>query len=325
MATTVHSNLVIRDEQYSAGFIESVAQNTNAFNAASNGAIRLSINEEEGYYRKTRFFDTLSSIISRRDQTSTAAATGQQATTDEIVGVKCLRTAGPVDVTEGSFQTSGVSIDEFWFWLGQEVGKYTIKDYLNAGLNSVEAFLSGESALCLDYTGTGNLAFAALRQGLAKMGDAADRVVCWVMHSKPFFDLVGDGITNYKIENVAGALIVSGENSPISMGRPIVVTDSAALLLDQTTDNYYTLGLQAGAVNVFESERSRAVAYYLDRAQITRRFHGEHAFTLEVKGAEYDESNGGANPTDATLATASNWDAVVADKRDKAGVRIATT
>ena len=325
MATTTHGDLVIRDDQYSAGFIESVAQNTNAFNAASRNAIRLSINEEAGYYRKTRFFDTMSSLISRRDHTSESAPTGQQVTTDEIVGVKCLRTAGPVDVTVGSFITSGVSIDEFSFWLGQEVAKYTVKDYLNAALNSVEAFLSGESDNCLSYTGTGTLAFAALRQGLAKMGDAADRIACWIMHSKAFFDLVGDGITNYKIDNVAGMLIVKGENSPIGMGRPIVVTDSAALLLDQTTDNYYTLGLVEGAVNVFESERSRMVSYYLDRDNITRRFHGEHAFTLEVKGAEYDESNGGANPTDASLATASNWDAVVADKRDMAGVRIATT
>ena len=61
-----------------------------------------------------------------------------------------------------------------------------------------------------------------------------------------------------------------------------------------------------------------------DRRQ-SRRFHGEHAFNVEIKGAQWDTANGGNNPTDATLATASNWDAVVADKRDKAGVYIKTS
>ena len=69
------------------------------------GAIQLVSASMRGYYGKRRFFDTLSSIISRRDLTSTSAPTGIKPTQDEVISVKLFRTAGPVDYTEGSFRT----------------------------------------------------------------------------------------------------------------------------------------------------------------------------------------------------------------------------
>jgi len=325
MASSMHSDLVIRDEYFEAGFIEGVAQNTDAFNEASRGAIRLINDPQVGYYSKERFWDTMSTVVTRRDLTSTSAATGVAATQDEVVGVKVYRKAVP-QFTVGALRTIGQSAEEFSQELGIHVSQWMLKDQLNAGLNSVEAALSAETGtLVYDYTGTGDLAFAALVDGLQKMGDAAGNVVCWVAHSKPFYDLLGDGVTNYKVENVAGGLILGGEPSMVGVGRPFVITDSAALYLDATTDNYYTLGLVPGAVTIVNSEPVSVTSYYVDQENVTLRVHMEWAYTITVKGYEWDTSNGGSNPTDATLATASNWDAVVADKRDKAGVYIKTT
>lgn len=328
MATGLHSDLVIRDEQLEAGFIEGVGQMTNAFNAASGGAIRLISMQERGFYSKRRFFDTLSTIIARRDLTSTAAATGIKPTQDEVISVKLFRSAGPVDYTEGSFKTmEGVSLEEFSFLLGEEIGKYAVKDYLNSAIRSVAAFLSGQSSLTTTLTAAG-LVFTALNTGLGKMGDNRASIAALVMHSDKLTDLVGDGIGNYKVDKVAGTMIVEGIPT-IAMGVPIIVTDSAPLVITNgvTTgeDAYVTLGLVEGAVTVTESEELSVVQYLLDRAQITRRLHGEHAFNVEVKGAKWDTANGGSNPTDATLATSTNWDAVVANKRDMAGVYIKTS
>lgn len=328
MATGLHSDAVIRDEQFEAGFIESVGQNTNVFNDASNGAIQLTSLAQRGFYAKRRFFDRLSTIISRRDLTSTAAGAGIKPTMDEIVAVKLFRNAGPVDYTEGMFRTmAGLDLDEFSFELGQQVGMFAVKDYVNAAIRSATAFLSGETANVHTAT-TGGLTFAALNQGAGKLGDARPRIAAWVMHSDKLTDLVNDGLTQYKVENVAGDFAIMG-SPEVAMGKPVIITDDASLVITNgvTTgeDAYITLGLVAGGVMVNESEELRVAQYFLDRTQITRRFHGEHAFNVEVKGAAWDTANGGTNPTDATVAISTNWDAVVADKRDKAGVYIKTS
>ena len=38
-------------------------------------------------------------------------------------------------------------------------------------------------------------------------------------------------------------------------------------------------------------------------------------YNLRLRGCEWDIANGGANPNDAALATATNWDTVVADNK----------
>lgn len=328
MATGVHTDFVIRDAEFEAGFIEGVGQNTRVFNEASGGAIVLQQNPQRGYYGKRRFFDTLSSIISRRDLTSTSSGTGIKPTQDEVISVKLFRSAGPVDYTEGMFRTmAGTDIGEFSFELGQQVGAYAMKDYVNGAIKAGASFLSGETALVNTDTASG-LDFDALNTGLGKMGDARPSIAALVMHSDKLTNLVADGLANYKVENVAGFMVISGAPT-VAMGKPIIVTDDASLVItDGVTsgeDAYVTLGLVQGGIVVTESEELSVVQYLLDRAQITRRFHGEHAFNVEVKGAKWDTANGGANPNDTALALASNWDAVVADKRDKAGVYIKTS
>ena len=325
MATGLHSDAVIRDALFEAGFIEGVGQNTNAFNEASNGAIRLVSQMERGFYSKRRFFDTLSSIISRRDLTSVAAGTGVKPTMDEIISVKLFRNAGPVDYTEGLFRTmAGMDLDEFSFELGGEVARYAVKDYLNSAVIAATAALSQETSTLVHDATDGNLAFTDLNTGFGKMGDAQMNFAALLMHSKHLNDLIADGLANYVVENVAGSMIVTGAVQ--AMGRPIIVTDSPALVVtDGVTsgeDAYVALGLMPGAIVVTESEELSVAQYFLDRQQITRRFHGEHAFNVEIKGYKWDTGNGGNNPTDANLGTSDYWDAVVADKRDKAGVYI---
>lgn len=323
MATGLHSDGVIRQEYLEAGFIEGYAQNLDAFNAASGGSLVLTDQSKEGYYAQQRFFDALGdSLISRRDLTSTSAATGIKPTMDEVIDVKLFRKAGPVDFTHGMFRTMQLSPEAFSRQLGVRVAQRAIKRQLNDILAAAVAALSGVAAVNHDAT-DGDFAFTDMNALLGKFGDARQSIAAAVMHSKVFTDLVGDAISNYKIENVAGVSIVQG-GLPGLMGRAVIVTDSASLVnsdgITSGTDSYYTLGLVQGAGMVTESESREFVEYYLDRDQITKRIHGEIAYNVGVKGFKWDISNGGANPDDATLATASNWDQVVADKRDVAGV-----
>ena len=54
------------------------------------------------------------------------------------------------------------------------------------------------------------------------------------------------------------------------------------------------------------------------------RYQGEYAYNMKVKGFTWDVTNGGANPTAAAVATATNWDKTVADDKNIGGVQLVT-
>lgn len=323
MAIGKASDFVIRDELFDTVFVEQINQNVNAFNGASANTIRFVQSGLEGDYARKRFFDRLTGGVARRDTTSVSAATDTALTQDEVISVKCSRAFGPYAQTLDAFEKAQISSEQMTSMLAIEFADEFLKDALNTALSAASTAISGEAGLVYDYTGTGNLAHAALITGRGKMGDAYGRVKAWVMHSKPFHDLVGAQLS-VASGNVADFAIYEGMTG--TLGLPVIVTDSASLVLDATTDNYYTLGLVEDAVTVTESENRRMVSDLVTGLDnLVMRVQGEHAYNVEVKGFKWDTTNGGVNPTGATIATATNWDAVVASDKDKAGVRIATT
>lgn len=46
----------------------------------------------------------------------------------------------------------------------------------------------------------------------------------------------------------------------------------------------------------------------------------DYTFGLSLKGYTWDESNGGKSPSDAALATGTNWDKVATSIKHTAGV-----
>ena len=66
---------------------------------------------------------------------------------------------------------------------------------------ALDAALSGVTAL--NYSGTSSLDHTTLVNGLSKFGDAGSRIIAWVMHSKPYYDLMKSTIAN-NVFNVAG-------------------------------------------------------------------------------------------------------------------------
>lgn len=326
MAYGVEATFKIHDQEYQGGQFEVIAQNVQAFNEASKGAIILVPREIKGDYEKEAFFNDLSSsLVSRRDLTSTSTAAGIDMTQDEYVRIKVSRKIGPVEKAVAAWRKAGMSGEQMSFVLGQMVAKAKLADYLNTGLLAVEAAIEGVGTdVNVDRTGesTKTLCIAALVAGLAKFGDRAGNIVAWIMHSKPYFDLMSEQ-TGVLTSNVAGLTITEG--SVKSLGRPIIYTDSSALTdaNGSAIDTYNVLGLTAGALALIESEKEIMEAQTISGyEQLFYRIQGEHGFNVGVKGFAYDVSNGGANPNDATIGTTTNWDQVAASIKDCAGVRI---
>ncbi len=318
------TDLVIYEEQFWAGAFEVIAQQVNIFNAASRNSIRLIQQIMKGQYDKQSFFQDISGLISRRDMTSVAAATDLPMTQDELIGVKVHRNIGPVTHSIGALKLADTSMEEMSFTLGQMTAKAILKNQVNTGLIAAETAIEGQASLNYDATGlaTKTLTYSHLVNGLALFGDRANEIVAWVMHSKPFFDLMEQGISD-KITNVADVIIHQGTLG--TLNRPAIVTDSAAIwdLNGTDTDTYSVLGLVENALVVTESEEQEIVGEKVTGLkQLAFRMQGEFGFSINCKGMKWDTENGGANPTDGALGTTTNWDKVATSDKDLLGVRI---
>lgn len=323
MAIGKGSDFKIYEEQFYGGLFEGIAQIVDGFNASSNGAIRLVQQALKANYEKESFFKDISGLIAHRDITSVAAATDLAMTQGEFVGVKIARGIGPVAQTLDAWRKLGKDSKEMSFQLGKIIAGNKAKDYINTVILAVETALAGQATL--NYDGTaGTMSHTTLVNGMALMGDYAGQIVMFVMHSKVYFDLMKQAIAD-KVFEVAGATIYNGNVA--TFGRPVLVIDSPALYdaNGSAADSYNTLGLVTGAVTLKESEEQEIYSEVVTGLKnLVYRVQGEYAYNIEVKGLAWDVTNGGTNPTDATLGTTTNWDLAVGDVKNGPGVRIVT-
>ena len=325
MAIGLHAQFQIYNDQLQTGFNETLQQETDAFNAASNGAIEMVRDLHEGYYQQRAFFAAVSGLVTRRDLTADPAVpiTDLALTQKEAVRVKLFRKIGPIANSRGSFRTIMRDPGEFSVLIGQQAAKAVAIEQVNQALRAVVAALSGQTAVVRNVTAaspTDTISTDNLLQTLGLAGDAANDIVLWVMHSTAYFKLVSAQIAAHGFDSVAGVNIATG--TPVTLGRPVLVTDSPILhAATSPTDPVRVLGLRRGAVTVAESElEDMVVDDITGGGQLAIRAQGEFSFTLGVMGFAWDIQNGAANPLDAALATASNWDKVATNNKNLAGV-----
>jgi hypothetical protein len=324
MAIGKASDFKIYNEEFFGGMTEVLEQNANAFNAASRGAIALVPDRHKGDYEKESFIKLVSNLISRRDTTSVSAATDLAMTQDEMIAVKLNRKIGPVAQTLDAWRKIGADPQTMSFLLGQQTAQAVTVDYVDTALAAISTALAGVSSWSVDKSAASpaTITHTYLVDAMAQLGDQASRLVCWVMHSKAYFDLFKQAIADAIFE-VAGVTIIQG--TVASFNRPVLVVDSSSLIVSGSPDKYVTLGLVEGAAEVAESEQREIVSDIVTGLEnLVMRIQGEYAFNLKVKGFKWDVTNGGANPASNAVTTTTNWDKVVSDNKQLAGVRLLT-
>lgn len=329
MAIGKASDMKVYDEYIPGRINELLAQQGNVFNAASNGAIALSTKSMRGNYEYISLFSNTSGIVDRRDLTSVGAQTDTALVQDEHITVKLSRKIIPIAQTRDAFRKAygRYSQAEFADIVAEQAANAMQIEMVNTGLLAATRALKNVSANAsyLTESSMGSISTATLINALKKMGDRADRVVCWVMHSKAYYDLVLSQV-NANITGVSNLNVATA--TPVTCNRPVIVTDSSSLLTQLNSpdvDNYYTLGLTAGAIDIENSEEQEIVVQDVTGLEnLVIRFQGEYAYNLGLKGFKWDVSSGGANPTSGNVGTGSNWDTHFSDVKDRAGVVIAT-
>lgn len=319
MAIGTKSNIQIENEFVHAGWTEVVAGVVERFNAASNNCIRFITEDAVGDFLREDYFAEVSSLVSHRDPTDTNAQTAVPLVENRESKVRVPRKARLVQMTLDAFNRIGMGQDEFNMALGRQLAAAQMQNMFDTAILALDAALDGQTTNEFDAS-DGTLQIEDLIDGLAKLGDSATNIRTWVQHSKPYYNLMKDHVAN-AIDGPANMVIIEGNQA--SLNRPIVVRDASALFRDLTTDIYVTMGLVPNAAVVQLTKPPTVLETLVEgKTNILVSWQAEWDFFLSVKGFTYDEANGAADPSDATLAISTNWDKKATSYKNLAGVHI---
>ena len=328
MAIGKQSDLTIYQAQFALGQMENQAQATDGIVGNSGGAIVMGFNAHRGEYKYESYFNLLDDIA-RRDLTSVSAQTATALGDDESISVQVNRKLPLRQHNLSAFKAKGMDPNVFFQMAGRNYAQLKFADMLNTGVLALEAALQ-ETGNTLDKSTVGGgaslqtISHAHLNAVTNKFGDRAQKIATWLMHSNSVFGLTGQTLTD-KIVNVADPAIKA--NQIFAMGRPILESDIPALTDAAVSVNpvtYNVLGLVPGAPVIEESQPDEVWIEPITGTfeNLVVSYQAEYAYTITIKGFKWDVANGGANPTDATLGTETNWDQHSTSIKDTAGVRL---
>lgn len=314
------SNMQVYNEEIVGTTIELLGQKTNVFNEASGGTIMLSTAQWRGDFSKESFFNQIASARRRVDRNAAIADQAATALTQgQHVGVKVAGGFGPV-----LFEPSQLT------WLNEDpaaairaiaegFSDALLQDQLNTAVAAARAAVGGQAALVNDVSaltaGAGALTLNVLNSSHAKFGDMSQMLRADIMTGTAYHKLIDKAITN---EN---HLFVSGNVQVVDiLGKRCVVSDIPALYVAGTPNKSYVLSVVANGIVV---DNTSDIIANMDttngKTRIETTWQADYTFGIKLKGYSWDTANGGSSPTDAELATASNWDKAVAENKHTLG------
>ncbi|MCP1446400.1 hypothetical protein J3D54_005532 [Pseudomonas sp. GGS8] len=299
--------------------LETLDQMLQAFNAASNGAIVLSPEGFTGDFLQESFFQALGAAQRRVDR---YAANGVAPITDltelKNTSVKVAGGFGPI-----RYEPSQMTWLERPTVQGVEVAsrafaEVLLKDQLNTAIAALVAAITAQAAAVNDVSATAGITQAGLNNAHAKFGDASQSLVAQIMQGTTWHKLVGQAIGNSTNLFVAGNVRVVD-----ILGKVSIVTDAPALMQTGTPNKEIILGLVGGAALVHDNRDIISNVQTVNgKERIETTIQTDYTFGLGLKGYTWDTTNGGKSPSNAALATGTNWDKTAASIKDTAGVAL---
>lgn len=317
------SNMAVFDSYVMPATIETLAQMVDKFNAASGGAIRLTTEGFDGDFMQESFFQSIHSARRRVDR---YAANGTVSPTDlsqaKHSSVKIAGGFGPVRFEPSQFTWLQKPTAEGIEVMSRNFAEALLQDQLNTAIAGLVAAIGNQgAATTVDVSATGALTYAAVNNSHALFGDHSGNLIAQVMDGATYHGFIAQNITN------AGQLFTAGTVRVVDMlGKMVVVTDapalySAAVVSPAAPAKRRVLSLVAGAATVTDSRDIISnIQTNNGGDRIVTTLQMDYSFGLGLKGYTWDEANGGKSPSDAELATGSNWDKVATDIKHTAGV-----
>lgn len=299
--------------------IETLGQMVDKFNAASNGAIRLTTTAFDGDFLQESFFQSIHSAQRRVDRyAAQASATATDLTQLKFSMVKVAGGFGPIRFEPSQLTwlnkptTEGVEV------ASRNFAEALLKDQLNTAILALRAAIANQLTATNDVSASAGVSYGALNSAHAKFGDASGNIVADVMTGAVYHKLIGLNLSN------AQQLFRQGDVTVVDMlGKAVIVTDAPGLYVAGTPNKSYVLGLVAGAATVADAgDVISNIDTSNGKTRIETTMQVDYSFGVGLKGYTWDETNGGKTPTDAELGTGSNWDKVATDIKHTAGVAL---
>jgi hypothetical protein len=300
---------------------EILQQQLDMFNAATNGALILQPGNNRGDFVDKTMYAKIADLVRRRNVYGNGSISDKELEMLLNTSVKVAAGTPPVRLDPAWWRWIGENPDQAGVVYGTQLAVDMAADMLNTAIRAAVAAMVNDEAVIendVSATGDGTADFKGLLGAAAKFGDQAQKIRCWVAHSKVMFDIWGTAIDNDNALFTFGTINVRTDG----FGRPIVVTDSPSLVnTSATPDEYYTLGLTAGAVVVeqnddFDQNTDTRNGF----ENIRRTIQSEWSYNLSVKGYAWDKDSGGHSPNDAAIGSSGSWDRFVTSDKDLPGV-----
>lgn len=297
--------------------IVSLDQMIDKFNAGSGGAIVLSSEGMTGDFMRESFFATLASASRRVDRYD---ANGAVAPVDltELTGskVKVAGGFGPVRYEPSQMTWLQRPTQQGVQAASTAFAELLIQDQLNTAIAALVAAIENNPAVVNDVSATAGMTYGAINSAHAKFGDASSQIVANVMTGAVAHRLIGENLANGERLFEAGNVTVID-----ILNKSVVITDAPALYEAGTPNKSKVLGLVSGAAVVSNSsDIITNVETTNGNQRIETTMQADYSFGLGLKGYGWDEANGGKSPSDAALATGTNWDKYAEFDKMTAGV-----
>ena len=311
------SDMKVFSQYLTEATIETVAQDIEKFNGASNGTIILSAEGFDGDYMQEAMFASLHAAQRRVDRYAAQGTPSATALTQiQDNSVKVAGGFGPIiwEPAQLSWirQNEASAIES----ISRNLSEAIVQDQLNSVIAALVAAISNNSGTTNDISATLGLSQLALNNTHAKFGDRSGSLRAQVMNGIAYHKLVGEAITN------SNTLFASGNVTVVDiLGKPVIVTDATSFIETGNPNKIKVLSLaeMAGIISN-GSDLITNIETNNGKSRIETTMQADYAFGVGIKGYAWDVANGGKSPTDAELATGTNWDKYVTSDKDTAGV-----
>jgi len=316
------TQMKVFNEFIQPAIIETLAQRVALFNEASRGSIRLTTDGFTGDFLQESFFASIHTAQRRVDRyVSNGAASATDLSQLQHNGVKVAGGFGPIRFEPGQLTWLEKPTAEGIEVISRNFAEAMLSDQLNTAIAALVAAIENQSAAkydgIADVSPNVGISYPTLNKAHAKFGDRSGDLVAQVMTGSVFHKLIGQNLTN-----TARLFTAQGVNIVDILGKAVIVTDAPALYQDASPlDKEKVLSLVEGAATVFDGgDMISNIETTNGKLRIETTMQVDYTFGLALKGYAWDTANGGKSPTDAELATGSNWDKVATSIKDTAGV-----
>ncbi|HDS1797591.1 TPA: major capsid protein [Pseudomonas putida] len=311
------SNMKVFNEYLKQTTIETLQQDVEKFNAASAGAIRLTTQGIDGDFLQESFWAGLHGAQRRVDR---YAANSSQASTPlsqkQYDSVKIAGGFGPIIWEPSQLSWVQKNPEEALEVISRNLSESIMADQLNTAIAALVAAIGNQPTAVNDVSATAGITYVAINNAHALFGDASQRLVAQVMTGAMYHKLMGQNLANAeRLFQFSGVQVVD------ILGKAVIITDAAALFESGTPDKQKVLSLADGAAMVMDgSDLITNIETTNGNQRIETTMQADYTFGMGLKGYTWDTTNGGKSPTDAELATGSNWDLVANSIKASAGV-----